>query len=383
MSLKPSGKTRSTRIAIALTVCIGFALSTFRQTLDNFGFSTISSPKYAYAPFRIIISARSSNGALVRSYTGTPVLTATSGGAPIAGEALANIKFTSGQWVGEVMVTESGADVVLHVTGGGRTGRSASFDVLPTNFRVLDLPVISLVSDLTRGVLYASVGPTNGPVGTILIMNPATGEIIDSRFIPGGVERLEMTDDGSKLYVVSDDQLKVRRLSLPDFNEEAWLTFGESEPGYPNYARDVAAHPTRPNVIAVVKGRRHLSPWFTGVSVYEDSFEKTTPSVHLAQANVVHWGADSTRLYGFYNQSTPNNFTLYHLTETNLNPIVTRWNLFTSFNGDIEFLKGRLYCTTGRIVDPETLTLLAELPNGHNDAVMLPKHARPDADLRI
>jgi hypothetical protein len=371
MSLLSSGKILGARLLCAAAMCFGFAVSAVAQTLDHFDFSNITSPKYSYAPFRIIITAESSTGATVRTYTGTPVLTAVTPLGPVPVETIGDLKFTSGQWVGTVIVTEPGTSVQLRVNGGGRTSLSPAFDVLPTNFRVLDLPVISLVSDQTRHLLYASVGPTNGAFGTIHVIDPATGSILDSHLIPGGVERLEMKNL-STLYVVSDDQLRVRRLGLPDFAEEASFTFGESEPGYPNYARDVAAHPTRPNVFAVVKGTRRVTPWFTGVSVFEGNSEKTTPSVYLAEANVVHWGTDATRLYGFENTSTPNTFSLYELTETNLNPVATKWNLFTGFNGDIEFLKGRLYCSTGRIIDPETLTLLAELPNGHNDAVMVP-----------
>ena len=371
MSIRSVGKTPSARISRALALWIATALSTMAQTLDHFDFSAITSPKYAYAPLRIIVTARSSTGAIVRTYTGTPVLTAISGGTTVSVEALSELMFTSGQWVGNVVVTEPASDVMLRVTGSGRSGTSVAFEVLPTTFRVLNLPVISLVSDLARGVLYASVGPTNAPFGTIHVIDPASGNIINSHFIAGGVERLEMTDDASKLYVVSEDQLKVRRLRLPDFVEEVALTLGESEPGYPNYARDVAAHPSRPNVVAVVKGRRHVSPWFTGLSVFEDTVEKSTPSVFVAEANVVHWGDKPNRLYGHNNQSSPNDFIQYDLTETNLTIVASRRNLLSLFNGDIDYIDGKLYCSTGRIIDPESLALLAELANGHSDAVML------------
>ncbi|HEY6229121.1 MAG TPA: hypothetical protein VI282_18535, partial [Verrucomicrobiae bacterium] len=94
------------------------------QTFDHFDFSTITSPRQAYVPFRIIITAKSSTGATVRTYAGTAQLTANSAFGPLSVEAFSDLKFTSGQWVGNVAVNESGTDVTLQVRdpGTGRTG---------------------------------------------------------------------------------------------------------------------------------------------------------------------------------------------------------------------------------------------------------------------
>jgi len=43
----------------------------------------------------------------------------------------------------------------------------------------------------------------------------------------------------------------------------------------------------------------------------------------------------------------------------------------TPFNGQIEFINGKLYCTTGRIIDPETFTIFAELASSDANALML------------
>ena len=127
MSIRSVGKTPSARISRALALWIATALSTMAQTLDHFDFSAINSPKYVYAPFRILVTAKSSTGAIVRTYTGTPVLTAISGGTTVSVEALSDLIFTSGQWVGNVVVTEPASDVMLRVTGSGRSGTSAAF----------------------------------------------------------------------------------------------------------------------------------------------------------------------------------------------------------------------------------------------------------------
>ena len=332
----------------------------FGQTLHHFGFSTITSPRQAYVPFRIIITARSSTGAFVPNFTGTVQLTASGAGGALSVEAFNTLRFTSGQWVGEVSVNEPGTNVTLQVTAlTGQTGASALFQVDPATFRVIDsLPVISMASDPTRGVLYASVGPLAGPFGTIRVIQPASGTVIASHVIFGGVGRIEISPDATKLYVVSDDENTVRRLRLPDFVEEVSLNMGEAEPGMLNRADDLAVHPANPNTVAITKRRREISPRFTGVSVFEGAVEKKTPSVHVASANALAWGAQPNRLYGLDNETSPAEFIQYEVTATNITPVAGRQNILTPFNGQIEFINGKLYCTTGRIIDPETLTIL-------------------------
>jgi DNA-binding beta-propeller fold protein YncE len=345
----------------------------FGQTLSHFTFSTITSPRQAYVPFRIIITARSSTGATVRNFTGTVQLTASGPGGAMAAEAFSTLRFTSGQWVGNVSVNEPGTNVTLRVDDlAGHTGTSAPFQVDPASFRVIDsLPVISMASDRTRGVLYASVGPVASLFGTIHVIDPATRTIIASRPIIGGVGRIEISPDASKLYVVTDDETTVRRLRLPDFVQEVSLDMGESEPGMLNRADDLAVHPSNPNTVAITKSRREYSPRFTGVSVFEGAFERRTPSVHVASANALAWGAQPNRLYGLDNESSPAEFIQYEVTTTNITAVAGRQNTLAPFNGQIEFINGRLYCTTGRIIDPETFTIFAELANGDADALML------------
>jgi DNA-binding beta-propeller fold protein YncE len=354
-----------------------FSAATFlgnSQTLDHFDFSAISSPRQAYVPFRIILTAKSSTGATVRSFSGTVQLTANSAGGPLSVEAFSALKFASGQWVGIVAVNEAGTDVSLQVRdpGSGRTGTSALFQVDPANFRVIDsLPVISIASDRTRDLLYASVGPTNGAVGILLVIDPASGNIIDTRGFDGGIGRIEMSRDASTLYVVTDDESKVRRLRLPDFAEQATLDLGEWEAGKLNRADDLAVHPTNPTTIAITKKRRELSPRFTGVSVFEDKVEKKIAAVFAGEANAVVWGAKPDRLYGLNNETTPSSFFQYDVTATEISVIANRWNLLNPFDGQMEFVEGRLYCTTGRIIDPETFTIYGELANANSDALML------------
>lgn len=347
----------------------------FSQTLDHFDFSTIGSPHQAYVPFRIILTAKSSTGATVRTFTGTVELSANSAAGALIAEAFTTMQFTSGQWVGTVAVNQPGDDVTLTVRdpASGRTGTSAVFQVEAPKFRVIDsFPVISLASDPTRGVLYASAGPISGGLAEIHFVDPTSAKIVGNQFILGGVGRLEISHDWSKLYVVTDDETVVRRFRLPDFVQEAVLNMGEADPGMLNRVDDIAVHPTNPNIVAITKSRRELSPRFTGVSVFEDTVEKKTASAFVSSANAVDWGVQPNRLYGLDNETTPAEFIHYDVTASNITAVASRQNTLNPFNGQIQFLNGKLYCSTGRIIDPETFTILGELANGNSDALMLP-----------
>ena len=121
-----------------LILCAVPLTPAFGQTLHHFDFCTITSPRQAYVPFRIIITAKSSTGATVRAFAGTVQLTASGAGGALAVEAFSTLKFTSGQWVGEVSVNGPGTSVTLQVNDlAGHTGPSALFQVDPAGFRVI------------------------------------------------------------------------------------------------------------------------------------------------------------------------------------------------------------------------------------------------------
>ena len=86
----------------------------------------------------------------------------------------------------------------------------------------------------------------------------------------------------------------------------------------------------------------------------------------------VAFGATAERLYAHENEATPSNLIRLAVTETNLQVLSSQRNLISAFDAQIHYSVGRLYASTGRVIDPETLTLLGEIPGGHEDALILP-----------
>src|SRR5947207_5025099 len=75
--------------------------------VDHFEFSTITSPKVGFVPFRVIITAKAANGTTARSFAGTVRLTGADASGAVPVEALAPLQFASGLWAGSISVNTS------------------------------------------------------------------------------------------------------------------------------------------------------------------------------------------------------------------------------------------------------------------------------------
>src|SRR2546428_9128032 len=103
------------RCLVPLLAIIFLAGETTAQTtlpVDHFEFSTITSPKVGFVPFRVIITAKATNGTTARSFAGTVQLTAADAGGVVPVETQSPLQFAIGLWVGFVTVDTSNATTV-------------------------------------------------------------------------------------------------------------------------------------------------------------------------------------------------------------------------------------------------------------------------------
>ncbi|PYK97514.1 MAG: hypothetical protein DME19_16045 [Verrucomicrobia bacterium] len=192
-------------LAALLLLPAGDAIAQTTLPVDHFDFSTITSPKVGYVPFRVIITAKAANGTTARNFAGTVQLTAAEAGGAVPVEALTPLQFTSGLWAGVISVNTSNAtSVTLTVADtAGHRGDAGPITIQAPPFRIIDLPVISLASDRVRGLLYASLGPPSPFAGQIAVIDPATGLVQDTIPVQGGAGRLELAHDASVLYAAT------------------------------------------------------------------------------------------------------------------------------------------------------------------------------------
>ena len=101
-------------------------------SLDHFTFDSISSPQTAGTAFSVRITAEDAYGNTVTSYTGTNMLTDSTGTiSPTSTGA-----FTSGVWTGSVAIAKPQTSVTITTIGDGKSGTSNAFDVSSTSVTV-------------------------------------------------------------------------------------------------------------------------------------------------------------------------------------------------------------------------------------------------------
>ena len=135
---------------IALSICALANMSAEAQssTLSQFVFSTVSNSQTAGKAFSITITAKSSTGNTVTSYTGTNTLTVSSGTiTPTSTGA-----FTAGVWTGQVTLSQAGTGISISTSGGGKSGKSNSFTVNPG---ALDHFIFNSIATQTVGTAFS------------------------------------------------------------------------------------------------------------------------------------------------------------------------------------------------------------------------------------
>ena len=135
---------------IALSICALANMPAEAQssTLSQFVFSTVSNSQTAGKAFSITITAKSSTGNTVTSYTGTNTLTVSSGTiTPTSTGA-----FTAGVWTGQVTLSQAGTGISISTSGGGKSGKSNSFTVNPG---ALDHFIFNSIATQTVGTAFS------------------------------------------------------------------------------------------------------------------------------------------------------------------------------------------------------------------------------------
>lgn len=153
------------------------SLSVLDDELHDFHFATIPSPQVKNGLFNITIVARSFDGLTLPSYAGTPVLSAASGGAPVAFTSSGALNgFISGSKSLNISISDVATEAVLTATDGATTGSSNPFEVqtsgIPSRFSWSTIPALQIVDQDIPATVTAqdSQGnPTPGFTGMVTL----------------------------------------------------------------------------------------------------------------------------------------------------------------------------------------------------------------------
>jgi DNA-binding beta-propeller fold protein YncE len=228
------------------------------------------------------------------------------------------------------------------------TSRAAIIEVsLQTN---------DIIYDPSSNRIYATVPSAAGqPRGnSITPIDPSTGLLGTSVFVGSEPGKLARTDNGQYLYFGLDGAAAARRFDIA--SQTAGLQFAlNSNP--PLYVEDIEAVPGQPNAVAISRRNQGSSPRHEQVAIYVDGVRLT----NMARgANVIEFSDSPTRLFGYTNESSDARFRDMAVDANGVSDTTSAGGLVTG--NDIEYADGRIYATSGRVIDPFTSTLLGTFP---------------------
>lgn len=239
---------------------------------------------------------------------------------------------------------------------------TGQIDVITKNVRANDI-----VYDQHRDVIYATVkalaGPPNG--NSIVVLDPATLNIIDQIFVGGGPSKLAISNDGSRVYVGLNGANSFR------YYEPGTGTLGplypvrgsgfNNAPGDPAVVEDMVVSPTDPKVV-IVSSDQVGSSAAGNIEIFDDTGKiGGVDAVHGPKSIAF---VDDETLIGLDNDSSASTVSRYTLEGNELTLDREARNVVAGSATFIEASGGLIYFNSGQVMDPSSLTLLGSFQGG-------------------
>jgi hypothetical protein len=131
-------------------------------------------------------------------------------------------------------------------------------------------------------------------------------------------------------------------------------------------AEDIAVVPGHPESIAVSRKFATTSPRHAGVAIYDNGVKRLNETEDHTGSNVIEFSATDSTLYGYNNESTEFGFRTMSVNASGVTTTNIQTNLISDFGTNIQFESGRIYTSTGLVIDPVARTVLGTVlfPSG-------------------
>ncbi len=244
--------------------------------------------------------------------------------------------------------------------------------------RQVALAANDLMYDPKTQKIYASVP---GNPGSIRSIDPTTGDIGPGISVGSQPKKLALSGNGQYLYFGLDGEGAFQRLDLASQTPSPKFSLGSDPFLGPHYVEDIEVIPGSPGSVAISRRYSGVIPQHAGVAIYDNGVLRPTTTPGHTGSNVIEFSASPTRLYGQNLETTEFGFRRMIVDSSG----VKVQDVFDSFMGDlvsgfgvdIKFEAGRIYTTSGRVIDPEARTVVGTfvLPSSSGNLV------KPDATL--
>ena len=219
-----------------------------------------------------------------------------------------------------------------------------------------------LVYDKTRGLLWASVPSSQARYGnSVVSVDPVTGAAGQPIFVGSEPGKVVVSGDGAYLYVALNGTAAVRRVDLAAQKADLQFALGTDSFFGATYVDDMDVMPGNSHTIAVSRRYPGVSPRHAGVAIFDDGVMRpNTTQVHTG-SDRIEFSSSPDTIYGFNNETTEFGF---RILTVDANGVKQAQNFGSSpiggFGADMKYEGGRIYATSGSVLNPDTGTLLGK-----------------------
>ena len=238
----------------------------------------------------------------------------------------------------QLEATISAEDVLLLGNNSVTVSNPGAGNSSPGTLTVyLSLTTNALIFDPSRAVVWASVpSSVGGTLGnSVVAIDPYTGVLGNSVWVGSEPGKMALSTDDSTLWVALMGSPEVRKVDLNTMTLTPVQLYFPGGWGSNEYASFLAASPGNPSTVAVSVGG-----W---VTIYDDGIPR--PNVGTSGAFVLAYGDQANTLYGY-----GNGFSIFTIDQTGI--ISTQTFPLGNYSSDLRYDSGRLYLTSGQVLDP-------------------------------
>ncbi len=245
------------------------------------------------------------------------------------------------------------------------SSNSLLFTISNIKTLVVDVSANDIIWDSVHQFLIASI-PSTASVysNSIVIIDPATGNIKYSIFTGNQPNRLAISGDCQFLYVGLDESGTIQRFIIggnstnPELTKDISISLGFSQ--HDNsvyYAIDIQVAPATPHTIAVSLGIAHRSPTSEGVIVIFDDANRRAALPEAGYGgytfNSLQWGIDNSVLFAANSEDTGSDFYVISVTENSISLTKDIINALGDFINSLHYDRASnyIYSDSGQILN--------------------------------
>lgn len=243
--------------------------------------------------------------------------------------------------------------------GGSHSPSSTGGDGDPASgVKAIGLPNSDIAYNPVTKLIYVAVPKTGGDqANSVVTIDPATGKMGDPIFVGYDPCKLVFSDDYSKLYVGLANA--IARFDPATMTRELQFSLGS---GFEAYAVDsIAVIPGHPDSIVVARKYPGFSPWQAGIVVYDNDVPRPRTNPEFGGPTTIAC-ISPTKAIGFDQSNTQFGYHKLDILDDGINGTAVIPGVLPGFDVDFVYVGGKIYFTSGTIIDPDTCAVIGGFP---------------------